>query len=623
MPWSKVDTSKADPNIKRKPGVPAGAVARNAQLRSSPYKEGRQRRDKFVEILKADPGAKMEVLLAAVGVGRSTYTRWRAVYPEFRWEVDAIRGANTTSPAGEWTAGFASFRKQFFGFDSPWFHLAIVEALEQGAPGSITLILIPPEHGKTTLLTDYQCFKYAQDPSFRVTYASEKQGHAVKVGRRIRDRMIPYGTARAFVLRFGPFEPGSGQTTQPWGNQFFNVRKKAEHDDQEYSWQAVGFGAAIAGTRSDLLIVDDVQSRKSIGMTKKILEEFRQDWLSRPGAKGRTVVIGTRVGDDDFYQALMDDYDEETGRALVDRIIKFPAVRRDFDTGEDLYLWPERYSPEEYENLRIKAGPAAWARNYQQNPKDSGEDTFTDDVRAKMVDELYAWEMPIPNDVKELAISLDPAVGGHNAFTVQGWAPTRMIVLEASGQWGLTSYDQIWTALEQLLDHWTHRTRADGLRLPVTTFIVEDKAFQHGLLRDAGLLALQGRYGFIIVPHQTGSEKNDEIIGITGMVRSARMGEIVIPYASDSTTKARTWPLVDELRKWRPFKRGNRLRQDKVMALWFGWMRWRRNRDILEEPSEHERGPMGRALPWAPMKPVHLINPAHSASPFQRLVRNR
>lgn len=622
-----------DPNIERRP--PKGG-------KYAAYHAGRAARDEFCRILREDPRLTVEQICAVVGRAVSTYEKWRQRYPEFRYEVDAIRGADRSSMVDGWKGGFAAFRKQFFGMDSPWFHLEVVDALEHGEPGSITLILLPPEHGKSTLLTDYCCYKLALDPTFRISYGSEKQGHAIKIGNRIRNRMSMEGPAREYVVRWGPFAPTPGRiSSQPWGTQFFNVQKKAAHDDQEYSWQAIGFGAAIAGTRSDLLIVDDVQSRKSLNLSKKILEEFRQDWLSRPGSKGRTVVIGTRVGDLDFYRELMDAVDEETGRPLVDRVIVYPAIRYDHtdvdvdEAGEPIldkngntrpkriYLWPERYTAAEYDRMRRNAGPAAWARNYQQQPRDAGTDTFDEGVIEKMNDDLHAWEMPIPNDMMELAITLDPAIGGHNAFTVQGWAKTRLIVLDTSGDWGLTSYDQIWTELENLLRLWHRRARFDGKELDVTTFVVEDKAFQKGLIREQRLLELQEEFGFAIVPHQTNDEKNDDIIGVTGMVTSARRKEIVLPAATDPVTVARIGPLRDELVKWRPRVKGTRLKQDKVMALWFGWLQWRKRRFLLVDTAKRGQPSGARPpLPWTPMKAPSLTG-GQVRSPFRQLVKGR
>jgi hypothetical protein len=39
-------------------------------------------------------------------------------------------------------------------------------------------------------------------------------------------------------------------------------------------------------------------------------------------------------------------------------------------------------------------------------------------------------------------------------------------------------------------------------------------------------------------------------------------------------------PLVRELRTWQP-KRGSQLKMDNVMALWFLWMKWQTEREII------------------------------------------
>ena len=54
-------------------------------------------------------------------------------------------------------------------------------------------------------------------------------------------------------------------------------------------------------------------------------------------------------------------------------------------------------------------------------------------------------------------------------------------------------------------------------------------------------------------------------------------GEIRIPWG-DEPTRERMQPLIDELKKWRPTARGADLQQDRVMTLWFLWMRWQADR---------------------------------------------
>ena len=66
------------------------------------------------------------------------------------------------------------------------------------------------------------------------------------------------------------------------------------------------------------------------------------------------------------------------------------------------------------------------------------------------------------------------------------------------------------------------------------------------------------------------------------MASSFIKGEIILPYADDDKTRFEIDELCRQLYAWKPGARGNKLRQDRVMALWFVWMLWRSRRKSLE-----------------------------------------
>jgi hypothetical protein len=89
---------------------------------------------------------------------------------------------------------------------------------------------------------------------------------------------------------------------------------------------------------------------------------------------------------------------------------------------------------------------------------------------------------------------------------------------------------------------------------------------------------MQDRYGFAIRSHLTGDNKYDEEIGIASMARDCRLGMVEFPYAGDARTRYEMDQLIEQLKRWRPHVKGARLRQDRLMALWFGWILWRERR---------------------------------------------
>lgn len=561
-------------------------------------REGEERRAKFVRAFEEI--GDLQKALDSVPIKRSTYLHWRQRDKDWAARFDATRAGVKRSDTNyhAWDGTFVDFRLKYFGMESPGFHLRIIAAIEQAKPGEITMILVPPEHGKTTLLEDYASMKLALNPEYRITVGSEGQPHARKFLTRVRNRMEPHGPYPEYVAKFGPFVPqigGSRKTNQPWGADFFDVWKKGGYDERDYSMAAAGITSAIAGRRCDDLILDDVQSMRNLSSTEAMVNTFRQDWLSRPGSLGRTFIIGTRVSDNDFYEALLD-------ADIIDHLIVIPAhewttpwpgpiTRKSPPPDSVKFLWPERYSPANYVRMRSNVGESAWQRNYMQAPRKAGASTFTEDMVLTTVDSMRSVLHDPPVDVKLAVLGLDPGYG-INAWMACGMTEEQLVPLSWRLDLNLANTQGIMQIGREIGD------TVNTMTCSVSDIMVEDKAFQHGLLEDESLLELAKHFGARIDGHQTGSNKYDENIGIPAMARSFLRGEIRMPGASDASTTAAVEQLVSELVSWRPYKRGNRLRQDLVMALWFCWLKWRDVRLRLTAiPQPIEVG----GLPWQPM----------------------
>lgn len=549
-------------------------------------REGKEEaQQKFLTLRRA--GLTVNEALKTIGRSGTTYEVWRKD-PRFRGPSDVVsldrKLANGTAQDGK--DDFAVFRKLWFKHDSPWFHLRAIDALEAATPGSVTMVLFHPEAGKTTLMEDYICHKLATEPKHRFIVGSEKHSHAKKVVGRIKNRMEPGGPFPAYVSKWGPFAPQLGDDGyQPWGADFMNVRRKGNEDERDYSLAALGFGAGIIGTRTDTLFVDDPQSTKTLAQTEAMIETFRQDWLSRPGAYGKTVVWGSRVGEDDFYQGLID-------ADIVDTLIMFPA-----QNGSGEWLWPERYSPEQYARLRKNVGEAGWQRNYMMRPQAAGESKFTQDMLDAHSDPLQAvWSDP-PSDTVELAVGVDPGFG-VNATMVAAFCPGRMVILNGRTDLNLRNNQEIVSIVGEMIE--AHRTPTRR----VSQVIMEDKAFQKGLLNDESLMRLRERYGFQITGHNTGATKNDEDFGVASMAAGFLRGEIILPGSDDPQTVRFREALDAELKAWRPRRKGTQLKQDMVMSLWFLWLLWRRRREFVTlGPSKWDTG----AVPFNTKTPELIV----------------
>ena len=546
---------------------------------------GLKTRELFLEAL-ANTGMIPDACLIA-GVTRSAYEKWRQRIPDFSAKADAVRmkALESSGQPIEIDGSFQTFRHEYFNHSSPWFHLKAIEAYENTPPGNITLILWPPEHGKTTLAEDYFCYKLATNPEFRITVGSEGQDMARKILGRIRSRMEPTGPFPRYVAKYGPFVPqnASGRkTSQAWGADYFNVFKKARHDERDYSMVSLGWRSKIAGTRTDHLHIDDIQSRVSLNLTEQMFEIFRQDWLTRPGEKGRTSINGTRVGEDDFYERLMKEIDGD-----ILNVIRFPAIVTN-DLGEPEPLWPEMFPMEALERIRRKVGEEAWSRNYMQQPSAASEATFSDESIQKCLNPLRSTLHDPPKDCT-VYIGLDPALGSNNCVVAATPHEGKLKILFVREDIGLTRNEQILGVVEDAI----LRCQRNGST--VSDVVIEAMVFQKGLARDERLIEMTAQYGFRIREHLTGVNKYDETIGVPSMALSFMRGEMDIPYADDPPTRHQADELIRQLKSWRPFKRGTRLRQDQVMALWFIWILWRQRKQAFSVDTNQFNY---NALPW-------------------------
>ena len=544
---------------------------------------GESTRALFMEGLREH--GKIEAACRIAGVTRSAYDKWRQRIPDFAERADAVRHEALQRGDQPWDGSFASFRGQFFDHMSPWFHIQAIDAYENTPPGNLTVILWPPEHGKTSLGEDYFCYKLATNPEFRITVGSEGQDMARKILGRIRSRMEPHGPYPRYVAKFGPFVPqnqSGRKTAQSWGADYFDVFKKMRHDERDYSMVGLGWRSKIAGTRTDHLHIDDIQSRVSLNLTEQMFEVFRQDWLTRPGENGRTTINGARVGEDDFYERVMEEIDSD-----LLQIIKFPAIVTD-NKGEPEPLWPEMFTMEKLDRIRRKVGEDAWSRNYMQEPSSSMSATFTDDAIQKCLNPLRSVNHEPPKDCS-IYIGLDPALGSNNCVVAATPHEGKLKILFIREDTGLTRNEQILSVVEDAV----LQCMRNGAS--VSDVVIEAMVFQKGLSRDERLIEMTQRYGFRVREHLTGVNKYNETIGVPSMALSFKRGDIDIPYADDKSTRHMVDQLIRQLKAWRPLKRGTRLRQDQVMALWFIWILWRQRKQSFDVDSSQFNF---QGLPW-------------------------
>lgn len=581
------------------------------------YLAAEERRRQFLQLLS--DGLPAAEACTALGISANTYRAWRSKDHFFAAEADSrISGARrlkTSEPDDLTWEDFMDFRWQFFGHKTPPHQAMIIQAMEQTGPGDVTMILVPPEHGKTTIFEDWATYKLSLDPEWRCMVGCEAQQLAVRILARIKNRMDPEGPFPKLVRQFGPYAPVrmSGQVNnQTWTSTHFNVHKRQEFDERDYSMSALGFGSNIIGSRTDHLHNDDLQSKKTINKTESMVETFVQDWLTRPGETGVTTINGTRAGDGDFYESLMTMWEGES----FFRVVRLPAVVTDHTTGTKRPLWEydptskaknKGYTMEMLEKIERKHGPDVWSRSYMQEPRSKGLGTFTEDIIDRCLDyQRKLWDDKLPaGEGSPVYIGLDPALGGVNCISAWQITPDCIYLVDMQEDQHLQRNEDIMDRLEMVI----LRLRARGAR--VTDVIVETMNFQRGLARDERFKDLGAKYGFAMREHLTNANKYNEDIGVASMPSSFIQRHVNLPYDADEHTRSVTDALRNQLLRWRPGIKGSILRQDQVMSLWFVWIVWQSRRRTHPAAGSTFKS---QGLPWKPTNTGLLI--PTSSSPF-------
>ena len=523
---------------------------------------------------------------ARIAVDRSEmwYDRTRQMHPDWGRKVTNVRLAlKDRSMVG---MDFVDFRKIYFDNYTAPHHYQMVEAIETAKPGSVTAVLAFPGAGKSTTMVDKYCQLLATNPDSRICVISEGQDLSRKLIGQVSDRMSDRERFLAYHLRYGPFRIQAWDDNdredrdpikRPWTADYFKILA-ASADQKEPSLESRGAGGRLYGGRYDWMFLDDIQSNETLQNTSKLLQSMRTTWKSRmihgTGEQGKMIMVGSRVGPGDIYE-VMDDHD------MIDKLITIPALDLNIPAEEHYTIigkkvvanpnptahptW-DALSMQDLAEIRHFVKEEVWARTYMQDLQAETSQVFTE----QMIEDAKDRERTIgPASIgTDVWCSIDPALdSGVCAYMSAAISPSELTILESLGITDTRTYTDIYD-----------RVRAWKVKYRPSMWIIEENNFQKGMNQDDRLHT--AAYPADVLSHRTGRNKNDDVMGIRMMANAFADGEIRIPWG-DETTRAAMAPLVHELRTWKPNKRGSALKMDRVMTLWFLWMRWQAERESM------------------------------------------
>jgi predicted phage terminase large subunit-like protein len=214
------------------------------------------------------------------------------------------------------------------------------------------MVLMPPGSAKSTYTSVlFPPWFMGRNTNSSVLGVSNTTELAERFSRRARNIVgLPkYRTTFGF---------GVSEDTQSAGNW------ETEHGGEFF---AAGMGAAIAGRRADLGLIDDpIKTREeadSERIRQKQWEWYVNDFTTRLKPRARQIVIQTRWHEDDLGGRILE---REASRWTVVKLPMVAVASDPLQRAPGERLWPEWFTQEMIEQAKLDT--RAWNALYQQDP---------------------------------------------------------------------------------------------------------------------------------------------------------------------------------------------------------------------------------------------------------------
>ena len=235
-------------------------------------------------------------------------------------------------------------------------HALMATKFEEIASGKTNRLIInmPPRHTKSEFASYLlPAWFLGKVPNKKIIQCSNTAELAVGFGRKVRNLVDGDKYAKVFPnVSLRSDSKAAGRWSTNANGEYF----------------AIGVGGTVTGKGADLLIIDDPHSEQEAALAAgdpsvfdKVYEWYTSGPRQRLQPGGSIVVVMTRWSKRDLTGKIC--------QAMVDRdgdeweIISLPAIKRN-----EKPLWPEFWSYEELDKLRIELPLSKWQAQYQQDP---------------------------------------------------------------------------------------------------------------------------------------------------------------------------------------------------------------------------------------------------------------
>jgi predicted phage terminase large subunit-like protein len=287
--------------------------------------------------------------------------------------------------------GWATHRLAPLGQAPARHHRFIIDKLERVISGECDrlIILAPPGSAKSTYSTKlFVPYWFSKHPRSNVISASHTASLAGRFGREVRNMVDEEQETLGYSLR------EDSRAVDMWST------------DAGGEYIAVGVGMAIAGSRADLVLIDDpFKGREDAdsGTTReKVWSWYTGDVIGRLKPDARVILIMTRWHEDDLGGRLQQRMEDGTGDSW--EVVRLEALCTDPATdplgrSEGEALWPEWESRDKLLRKQRTVGNREWMCQYQQNPIAKGATLVDEDLLqivpvlpSRVVSSVRCWD---------------------------------------------------------------------------------------------------------------------------------------------------------------------------------------------------------------------------------------
>jgi hypothetical protein len=505
-------------------------------------------------------------------VSNTIVTKMHEAYKVDKVNLKKAEDWETPKEAIESLRKFEDFRDRYFktetgekyetaDFHQKWIN-AILTAIDEG---NEQMILSPPRHGKTDLLTHFAVWQICKNPNVRIMWVGGNEEIAKNAVGSVLDHLEHnQKLIEDFCIPGQAFKP-KNRSGKSWTAGQFTVATRTVTGIKSPTMVAVGKGGKILSRDTDLIIADDIEDHGTT-IQPSAREQTRQWWTttlsSRKEEHTAIVIIGSRQHPEDLYNFLLEN---PQMHKIVEEAHSAECVKpeTEFDEHTDCMLWEKKRS---YKWLysRLQAaettgGKAIFEMVYLNK-------AFAEGIAMFDVEEIDSCRDSnriigqVPAGVKLIA-GLDPASTGYQAAFL--WAINtdtgKMYMIDIENQKGGGIIQA-----RKTIKKWHEKYN-------LAHWVIEENGFQRAIRQDTELREYCARMGIYLEGHQTQKNKFDPIFGVGSMRELFKQQLISLPYGSaESETKSNIYRRqLIYFSTGASKQSGRNNKSDVVMASWF------------------------------------------------------